>query len=266
MLRIYAHRGLVDGDPRAHENSLATLARAVDAGFSIETDTRWGRGRELVVYHDPDLERVFGDPRATRDVDAAELRRLYEARNAEPEPCDARLSSLLAWSGFDPAGSAHEILVNIKEPDDLEFCVATADEILKAGRAATTWLFDLDQGLVEPLHRARPDVRILARLSHLPGEDIETVEKLVDHVAGVWFDDFFGTLLGTDVAERAAAIGIPLIYVSPELHRDTHPQGVSGRREAWARVSDIPAFEGICTDFPVELGEFLRGNNTRKEH
>lgn len=52
----FAHRGL-HGDKIA-ENSMSAFQAAIDAGFGIELDVRLSADGELVVFHDPNLDRV----------------------------------------------------------------------------------------------------------------------------------------------------------------------------------------------------------------
>jgi glycerophosphoryl diester phosphodiesterase len=73
---VYAHRGAHE---TASENTLAAFAAAASAGADgIELDVRLSRSGELVVLHDPTLERVTGgaDTRAAAELTAAELARV----------------------------------------------------------------------------------------------------------------------------------------------------------------------------------------------
>ncbi|WP_460773931.1 glycerophosphodiester phosphodiesterase family protein [Microbacterium sp. GXF7504] len=82
--RILAHRGLVL--PAAHatgvaENSFAALAAAHAAGAEyIESDCHLTRDGVVVLFHDEDLRRVTGDPRAVADVDHRELEQIMSSR------------------------------------------------------------------------------------------------------------------------------------------------------------------------------------------
>jgi glycerophosphoryl diester phosphodiesterase len=70
MTIAIAHRG----DPVGHrENTLAAFHSAVALGADmVEIDLRRTRDDEVVVLHDPTLERLWGDERAIRDMDLAE--------------------------------------------------------------------------------------------------------------------------------------------------------------------------------------------------
>lgn len=70
----FAHRGL-HGDGRA-ENSMSAFAAAKEAGFGIELDVRLSKDGELVVFHDPTLERVCGQEGRVIDYTAEELSKI----------------------------------------------------------------------------------------------------------------------------------------------------------------------------------------------
>ena len=66
-----AHRGL--HDETKPENSLPAFLAAIGHGYAIETDVRFTKDRQLVVFHDDDLLRMTGDPRPFADCTYAEL-------------------------------------------------------------------------------------------------------------------------------------------------------------------------------------------------
>ncbi len=82
--RVLAHRGLVTAADAAHavvENSFAAVAAAQAAGCHyIESDCHLTADGVVVLFHDPDLSRVTGDPRPVSDVRAAELEALMSDR------------------------------------------------------------------------------------------------------------------------------------------------------------------------------------------
>ena len=255
-LNIFAHRGLFKDPSKPIENSMRALDLAFRSGFSVETDFRWGIDRQILVFHDANLSRIFGEEKATQEISSAELRERHEALSHSTEPGPADLEELLRWPYL---ATGLSVLVNIKEPDDPDFVAAVCESILSANRTQATWLFDMNQALIPELHRAFPSIRFLARLSHLEDETIERVRALSDAVAGIWFDDYFGDLLGSPVEEKASKLGLGLFYVSPELHPDTHPLGKKGYARAWRHVMRNDAFAGICTDHPRHLRESMKG-------
>lgn len=77
--RVLAHRGLVVGaDALIWENTAASFAAANAAGAEyIETDCHVTADGDVVLIHDPTLERIAGDPRAVDQVRTRELAELY---------------------------------------------------------------------------------------------------------------------------------------------------------------------------------------------
>ena len=71
---VVGHRGV----PRLHqENTLAGFRRAVELGIpAVELDVRLTRDGHAVVFHDPDLYRLTGNPRAVGDLTWDELSKL----------------------------------------------------------------------------------------------------------------------------------------------------------------------------------------------
>ena len=70
----YAHRGLHDATKA--ENSMSAFAAAKEAGFGIELDVRLSKDGELIVFHDPTLERVCGQEGRVIDYTAEELSKI----------------------------------------------------------------------------------------------------------------------------------------------------------------------------------------------
>lgn len=88
----FAHRG---GAAAGDENTVAAFARATAAGYRyIETDVHASADGVAVLFHDPDLTRLIGDPRRVEDLTWRELSRL----RLRGEPLIPRLDETLdAW-------------------------------------------------------------------------------------------------------------------------------------------------------------------------
>lgn len=82
--RVLAHRGFVPAALAAQgivENSHSAIAAAVEAGAEyVETDCHLTADGAVVLAHDADLARVFGDPRAVAETSRAELAALMADR------------------------------------------------------------------------------------------------------------------------------------------------------------------------------------------
>ncbi|MDR3304524.1 MAG: glycerophosphodiester phosphodiesterase [Clostridiales Family XIII bacterium] len=69
-----AHRGLHDRE--MPENSIPAFEAAIEKGISIELDVQLTRDRELVVFHDDNLQRMTGLNKNIWKLSFAELERL----------------------------------------------------------------------------------------------------------------------------------------------------------------------------------------------
>lgn len=82
--RVLAHRGLVTAEMAARgvvENTREAFAAAVACGADyLESDCRVTRDGRIVLMHDRDLGRVFGDPREVAELDFAALAARFAER------------------------------------------------------------------------------------------------------------------------------------------------------------------------------------------
>ncbi len=75
--RLIAHRGQHD-NRTCLENTVPAFDLAAGAGvWGIELDIRWTRDLEPVVFHDPDLRRMFGGDRRIADFSLTRLHECY---------------------------------------------------------------------------------------------------------------------------------------------------------------------------------------------
>lgn len=90
---VYAHRGLwtKDGLP---ENSLGSFRAAADAGLGIEFDLRLSADGEVMVFHDPDLQRMTGAAGVLETLPATALRSQRLKGGDEPLPSFEDLLSI----------------------------------------------------------------------------------------------------------------------------------------------------------------------------
>lgn len=104
----FAHRGLHDGG-RA-ENSLSAFSAAVAKGYGIELDVRLCKSGELVVFHDPTLNRVCGVDGRVIDMTAEELSHVSLSGTGEGVPTFAKV--------LETVGGAVPLLIEIKMEGD----------------------------------------------------------------------------------------------------------------------------------------------------
>ncbi|MDF7798891.1 glycerophosphodiester phosphodiesterase [Pontiellaceae bacterium B1224] len=110
MSEIIAHRGASFDAP---ENTLESFQLGLEQGAdAIECDVRLSRDGELVVIHDPTVERVAKVTRAVADLSVAELQALEVGGWKAAKWNGARIPTLPAVLDLVPAG--RRIFIEVK--------------------------------------------------------------------------------------------------------------------------------------------------------
>jgi len=216
-VKIFAHRGNIDGPDLANENRLAQVGGALARGYGLETDVRYAAGRGFYISHDP----------------------------AAPSGESLLAAHCALWRRHPEA----TIALNVKELGQERALL----EALNALRVVPQ-LFLFDMELIEPTagvtarlyRRFDAAVTIAARVSDR-GEPLERA-LAIEVASAIWLDEFDGPWATADTVGRLKAAGKAVYAVSPELH---------GRplEAAEARWRDFAAWgvDGICTDWPALL-------------
>jgi glycerophosphoryl diester phosphodiesterase len=225
MTSILAHRANLAGPHSVVENSLEACARALEAGFGLETDLRRDAAGAFYISHDP-------HPRTAAN-------------------------SLEAYTELFAKFPSAELAINVKE---LGYETALV-ELMKSGRLGKR-AFYFDFELLEP---ATPGGAQRKIKSLPGGADIRMASRLSDHgetlaqclsIPGeiVWADEFDKLWLTAQEAEMVRAAGRRLFVISPELHGFD----AAARKRRWA---DFRAWgvDGVCTDYALEAREFFGG-------
>ncbi|MEN2741040.1 glycerophosphodiester phosphodiesterase family protein [Microbacterium sp. X-17] len=144
--RVLAHRGLVTADAASSgivENSFAAVAAAHAAGADyVESDCHLTADGTVVLFHDPDLSRVTGDPRKLADVPLAELEDLMaergglitleQALDAFPETrfnIDVKAAAAAAQAGAIVAPYAERVLLTSFSDERRREALTSAREV-----------------------------------------------------------------------------------------------------------------------------------------
>lgn len=113
--KIIAHRGWTE---TATENTRESVSEAIARGVAgLEFDVRRTADDRWVVHHDPDLDRIYGDPTAIDSLPLAELTRRHPV---------APLDEILRL--FPPTCCPY-IEIKQPKPDGLDEIVALAREL-----------------------------------------------------------------------------------------------------------------------------------------
>lgn len=147
--RVWAHRG---DSAHAPENTMLAFEKAVAAGADgIELDVRFDGGRNVVVFHDEELDRLAGRPGRIDELPAAERAALRV--RGEPVPL---LAEVLAT--FDTDVDVEIKATRMGRAGDL--VEAAAHVIRASGRADRVLVSSFDPVALVQFHRRLPDVAI----------------------------------------------------------------------------------------------------------
>lgn len=223
MSTVLAHRGNLAGRSLRGENSRAAIGAALTRGFGIETDIRRASDGRFYIAHDP---QPAADDALADDV--FELLRAYPDRT---------------------------VALNVKETG---YEGALLDYLRDQRVLRQVFLFDME--LIEPApgqmaERFRSldrDVRIAARVSDR-GEPIERA-LTIRAASVIWLDEFDRAWATEADVRRLKQAGRIVHAVSPDLHGSS----LDRSRARWAQFNAW-GVDGICTDYPVELREYLDG-------
>jgi glycerophosphoryl diester phosphodiesterase len=223
MSTVLAHRGNLAGPTLRGENSRAAIGAALTRGFGIETDIRRASDGRFYIAHDP---QPAADDALADDV--FELLRAYPDRT---------------------------VALNVKE---IGYESALLDYLRDQRVLRQVFLFDME--LIEPVpgemaERFRSldrDVRIAARVSDR-GESIERA-LAIRAASVIWLDEFERPWATEADVRRLKQAGRTVHAVSPDLHGSS----LERSRARWAQFNAW-GVDGICTDYPVELREYLDG-------
>lgn len=156
MPEIIAHRGASFDAP---ENTLESFQLGLEQGAdALECDVRLSSDGELMVFHDPTVERTAAIQGAVADLTAAELQTLDAGSWKAAKWSGARIPTLAAVLDLVPAD--RRILIEVKVgltalPRLKEIIAATA---LPRDRMV---LMEFDLETVIALRRAFPDIEVL---------------------------------------------------------------------------------------------------------
>lgn len=173
-VELIAHRGGVV-DQRLIENNLPGIEEAIRRGYwMLEVDVRESKDGHLVVHHDADFRRFYGDERRVADMNWDEIRQLRstpgQLRPLEfaeyAAACQGKIRLMLDIKGPEHSQAFFDSLIATLEKNDL---------------LESAYVIGTEQSRKLLLDRAKVGIN---------------PRKLVDHVAG-----------GEDVAKRYFLFG-----------------------------------------------------------
>ena len=152
--RNFAHRGLFGKSQRPPENSLPAFEAAAAAGYGIELDVQFTRDKQVLVFHDDNLDRMTKAKGWVRDFSYEQIIALGLEHSAEHAPLFSEVLATVA--GRVP------LIVEIKSRT--EYSGAYLDELCAAvlglleGYEGAYCIESFDPRVVQRIRKAVPCV------------------------------------------------------------------------------------------------------------
>jgi glycerophosphoryl diester phosphodiesterase len=205
--RIAAHRG---GALLWPENSLTAFRGALGLGVDlVELDVHLTKDGEVVVIHDPTLDRTTTGRGPVVERTAAELRELALRGTAEPPP---RLAEVLDLLRPTSVGLLLEIKAEASGAAYPGIEGKVLDLLRTTGLVERTTVMAFEWDTLERLRALAPSVRLTGLLGRRGAERIGGVREAVRRLAAIRVDDLGleRTLLTPDAVAAARAAGLTL--------------------------------------------------------
>ena len=240
MVLVIAHRGARFEAP---ENTVAGFRWANRLGVgAVEFDIRLTRDDELVVIHDPTVDRTTNGTGAVADLSLAELR-AFDARAQFPGWPEPTMIPTLA-EVLDTIAPGPRLMIEIKQDaPEREERIATGvrDELLARGRSVAATISSFDPVAIGIVARVASDLR----------------RALI----GDWDTPPF-----MDTAARSGCVQADMHLPSATAGAVQAAQAAGMATTAWPCNDDEAldralalGFDQICTDRPTWLVAELRG-------
>lgn len=236
---LFGHRGARGEAP---ENTLAGFQYAQTLGIdAFELDVRLSADEQLVVMHDPTVDRTTNGSGPVASFDAAELARL-DARAEHPDwPVPVGVPTLAELLAALPDVAHWELEIKTDAPERLErICRQLARMVDQFGLDGRATVASFDPTALELIALAAPD------LARGFTADFDTPSSLE-------------TALRLDCAQ----VDIPLATGSAEMVRAAHAAGMRvagwlGNTPEDVRTLVAWGVDRITTDYPTMALETLR--------
>lgn len=266
-VRNIAHRG---GSLEAPENTLHAFRRAVDLGADmLELDLRATRDGQVVVLHDPVVDRVTSGRGAVADLALAEVRELDAAHWFAP------------GRGASAAADHHPLRRTVRdgtdEIDSADLRIPTLGEVL-AELPDVPLTMDLKVGEPEVPGFSDTVARLLTQagrtddviVGSFSTQRLDAFRRAAPHVPTSASQEEVGRFWSGEPVDvpGLAALQVPVTYgdvevVTPDLVERAHDAGI----EVHVWTVDDPeemrrlialGVDGLITDRPSVLAEVLR--------
>lgn len=201
-VRLIAHRGgVVDEDHI--ENSAPAVEEAIRRGYSmLEVDIRESKDGRLVVHHNENFRRYYGDDRRVADMTWDEIKRLKSTPgNLRPLEfaeyaalCRGKIRLMLDTKGPDHAGA---------------FFASVIDALKENGLLESAYVIGTNQSKDVFLGKAKVGI---------DREKLEAAVKRGEDVAGRYFLFEHGRTLDAETVELAQKHGVTVVPSVNDFH------------------------------------------------
>ncbi|MEK6925731.1 MAG: glycerophosphodiester phosphodiesterase family protein [Nanoarchaeota archaeon] len=251
-MKIISHRAI---NARYPENSLQSICWAFQNGYGIETDVRVNKEGSLVIIHDENGKRLFGNPKKIIDMTDKECRSLvyngYEKENIRlcffEEVCKS----------YKEIGNDVTMALHIKDIQELKVIEKTVELLRKYKLQNSSFLVAVDNQTLPLINLVKEKYSGIKAGLHLPENSPLYTKPNFKKADIIWLDEETGKWLTPKMADLAKKTNSLTYCMSPEFVPNNIFQ--QNYKKRW---SDFLAmkFDAIVTDHADELKEFIKNN------
>lgn len=244
---IFSHRGEGFG---LEENSLESFKEALNHGFSIEIDVQKTRDNHLIIIHDNDLSRLRGINKKIEELNYEEAEKLNIALFSEVlKIFKETKNSVLA--------------IHVKNEEQRDILKLLAGELEKYNIFDRCFLFDLTIEGAKKIKKINEKIAVgfsvgekrFTKTIYL-WDDIKN-----ENFDAVWWDEWNSGLYTKENLDKIREKNKKVYAIAPDLHHiHNHPLSKERKKEGWLNLINLEV-DGICTDYPKELRNFIEENS-----
>lgn len=254
-MKIISHRAINKKYP---ENSLPAIKWTFESGNGIEADIRVNKSGSLVIIHDENGGRLFGDIRKIIDMSNKECRFLVYKSHSEEKIGLCTFEEVCKT--YKEVGNNVIIALHIKDINEPKVVEKTIEVIRKYGLQDNCFLFataDQTIPLIEFVKEKYTDIKIGL---HLPENSPLYTEESFNKADVIWLDEESGNWLNNEMIKLAKKTNSQIYCMSPEFVPNNIFQ--NNYKERWKDLIEM-GFDAIVTDYAEELKEFIKNSSEK---
>ncbi len=196
MTWAIAHRGASDKYP---ENTLIAFERALELqAEAVECDVHLSADGEVVVIHDPTVDRTTDGRGEVAAMTLEELRRLDAGVRKHPRFAGQRIPTLSEV--LEVVRGRAQVFIELKGTSP-ELPRRLVEVVRASGMAEAAWLFTANRAVLEELRRLAPEMHVRWREGMEKGDFVLTwPERLTEATVAVYRER--GMYIFTTIVDR----------------------------------------------------------------